>query len=206
MINGQSAGKSYTYLLGVYFGDGSITVRGGSYQFGFETIDREFLDKVLECIKELTDKEPTVGKRNRGENRNETLYFSMCGELFEHMYKETHGKKIVPDWVVNGDSDTKKLFLQGVMDSDGYVSQRENMKGIKQFRMGYVKSGIFVTLILKMMKDIGLQLSKIAIEPTKHNDFVFRVGINMQSWVKSGMKFSIPRKNDRVVAYQAKFN
>ena len=96
MINGQSAGKSYTYLLGVYFGDGSITVRGGSYQFGFETIDREFLDKVLECIKELADKEPTVEKETV-EKIGVRRYISLCVENYLNTYtKKPMERKLSP--------------------------------------------------------------------------------------------------------------
>lgn len=207
MINGQSAGKDFIYLLGVYFGDGSITKRGPkSYQFAFETIDSDFMDKVLSCIKSLIGKTPTVGSRQRGANRQPTLYFSTSNELFEYMYTITNNKKYIPDFILNGDIDTKKIFLIGCLDSDGWVSRHHHKNGLKQFSMGYCKGANYINDIYKLLNDVGLQVGLPKAKQAKAGNLYYTISINMQSWIKVGMVFNIARKNARVEEYKKKWS
>lgn len=207
MENWQSAGKDFIYLLGVYFGDGSITKRGPkSYQFAFETIDRDFMDKVLSCIKSLIGKTPTVGSRQRGANRQPTLYFSTSNELFEYMYTITNNKKYIPDFILNGDIDTKKIFLIGCLDSDGWVSRHHHKNGLKQFSMGYCKGANYINDIYKLLNDVGLQVGLPKAKQAKAGNLYYTININMQSWIKVGMVFNIARKNARVEEYKKKWS
>lgn len=207
MENWQSAGKDFIYLLGVYFGDGSITKRGPkSYQFAFETIDSDFMDKVLSCIKSLIGKTPTVGSRQRGANRQPTLYFSTSNELFEYMYTITNNKKYIPDFILNGDTDTKKIFLIGCLDSDGWVSRHHHKNGLKQFSMGYCKGANYIHDIYKLLNDVGLQVGLPKAKQAKAGNLYYTISINMQSWIKVGMVFNIARKNARVEEYKKKWS
>lgn len=207
MENWQSAGKDFTYLLGVYFGDGSITKRGPkSYQFAFETIDSDFMDKVLSCIKSLIGKTPTVCSRQRGANRQPTLYFSTSSELFEYMYTITNNKKYIPDFILNGDIDTKKIFLIGCLDSDGWVSRHHHKNGLKQFSMGYCKGANYINDIYKLLNDVCLQVGLPKAKQAKSGNLYYTISINMQSWIKVGMVFNIARKNARIDEYKKKWS
>lgn len=207
MENWQSAGKDFIYLLGVYFGDGSITKRGHhSYQFAFETIDSDFMDKVLSCIKSLIGKTPTVSSRQRGVNRQPTLYFSTSNELFEYMYTITNNKKYIPDFILNGDIDTKKIFLIGCLDSDGWVSRHHHKNGLKQFSMGYCKGSNYINDIYKLLNDVGLQVGLPKAKQAKSGNLYYTISINMQSWIKVGMVFNIARKNARIEEYKKKWS
>lgn len=207
MENWQSAGKDFIYLLGVYFGDGSITKRGPhSYQFAFETIDSDFMDKVLSCIKSLINKEPTVGTRERGANRNPTFYFSTSNELFEYMYNITNNKKNIPDFILNGDIGTKKEFLIGCLDSDGWVSRHHHKNGLKQFSIGYCKGANYINDIYKLLNDVGLQTGLPKAKQATSGNLYYTIRINMQSWIKIGMVFNIARKNARVEEYKKKWS
>ena len=207
MENWQSAGKDFIYLLGVYFGDGSITPRTqNSYQFAFESIDIDFVNQVLKCIKKLTNKKPNVSTRQRGVNRNPTYYFSTCNELYKYMYNITSGKKIIPDFIINGDKETKQIFLTGCLDSDGWVSRHHAKNGLKQFSMGYCKGSSYINEIYRLMCDIGLQVGLPKAKQSKSNNVYWTICINMQSWVKSGMRFNIERKNKRVEEYKLKWS
>lgn len=207
MENWQSAGKDFIYLLGVYFGDGSITKRGPkSYQFAFETIDSDFMDKVLSCIKSLIGKTPTVSSRQRGANRQPTLYFSTSNELFEYMYTITNNKKYIPDFILNGDIETKKTFLTGCLDSDGWVARHHQKNGLKQFSMGYCKGANYINDIYKLLNDVGLQVGLPKAKQAKSGNLYYTISINMQSWIKVGMVFNIARKNARIDEYKKKWS
>lgn len=207
MENWQSAGKDFIYLLGVYFGDGSITQRTkNSFQFAFEAIDIDFVNKVLRCVTSLTGKTPKICTRQRGANRNPTYYFSTCDKLYEDMYELTSGKKIIPDFIMNGDKETKQTFLTGCLDSDGWVSRHHHKNGLKQFSMGYTKGNSYINEIYTLMCDVGLQVGLPKAQQSKSHTVYWSIRINMQSWVKSGMQFSIDRKNKRVEEYKLKWS
>lgn len=207
MENWQSAGKDFIYLLGVYFGDGSITQRTkNSFQFAFEAIDIDFVNKVLHCVTKLTGKTPKICTRQRGANRNPTYYFSTCDELYRDMYELTSGKKIIPDFIMNGNKETKQTFLTGCLDSDGWVARHHHKNGLKQFSMGYCKGGSYINEIYTLMCGVGLQVGLPKAQQSKSNTVYWSIRINMQSWVKSGMQFSIDRKNKRVEEYKLKWS
>lgn len=206
MINGQSAGKDLAYLYGVYMGDGSITKRSDKhFQFAFETIDEDFMDKVIATLFTFIKKTPTILRRNRGKNRNDTFCISVSNIFFKDMYESTAGKKLIPEWILNGDKHIKMAFLQGCLDSDGYVSVHHNKKGTKAFSMGYCKGTNYVHDIFTMMKNIGLTIGLPKAKEQKSNRICFYITINIKSWIKSGMKFSISRKNKRIQEYIDKF-
>lgn len=206
MINGQSAGKDLAYLYGVYFGDGSITKRSEKhFQFAFETIDKDFMQHVLDVLFLLLKKTPKVTQRNRGKNRNDTYYISVSNIFFKEMYDSTYKKQIIPDWIKHGSLDIKKSFLQGCLDSDGWVSVHHNKKGTKSYSMGYCKGAGYVFDIITMMKEVGLHIPPPKAKEQKSNKVCFYIVINIQSWIKSGMIFSIARKNNRVEEYKEKY-
>lgn len=207
MENWQSAGKDFIYLLGVFFGDGSITKRTeNSYQFAFETIDTDFIEKVLRCVTKLTGKTPTLCTRQRGANRNPTYYFSTCDKLYKEIYTLTHGKQIIPDFIMSGTKETKQVFLMGCLDSDGWVARHHHKNGLKQFSIGYCKGASYINEIYKLLCDVGLQVGLPKAKQCKSGSLYWTIRINMQSWVRSGMQFSIARKNKRVEEYKLKWS
>ena len=61
MINGQSAGKDYAYLLGTYFGDASIVKRTENcYTFTIEAIDKDFISRVARELESFTGKKVNI--------------------------------------------------------------------------------------------------------------------------------------------------
>ena len=164
------------------------------------------MDKVLSCIKSLIGKTPTVGSRQRGANRQPTLYFSTSNELFEYMYTITNNKKYIPDFILNGDIDTKKIFLIGCLDSYGWVSRHHHKNGLKQFSMGYCKGANYINDIYKLLNDVGLQVGLPKAKQGKAGNLYYTISINMQSWIKVGMVFNIARKNARVEEYKKKWS
>lgn len=199
---GKSAGKSFAYLLGVYLGDGCVTNQGEQIVFRLNTIDEDFAVAVKTAIEDLSDSKVGICKHavSKSSKPNHAL---RCGDkdLCALLVKETGGKAFLPSWYLNTWTDEmRKAFIIGLMDSEGFVAKNTNNHTGRGYYMGYKSCDPWVPELISMMQSIGLTMGKIQTEkPYKpHYKAPTRFTIKMQSWVDSGMRFNIKRKQDRV--------
>lgn len=205
MINGQSAGKDYAYLLGTYFGDASIVKRTDTcYTYTIEAIDRDFVERVADEIKNFTGKRPNIFERGRKTSLGKTMYALTISkkETFRPFYVDTGKCNFIPEYVYDWPEENKIAFIEGVLDSDGWVSARKNPAGITQFQMGYGASFSWVCDIKRIMESLGIDCCKIREYKMKSGKTMYTFTINMRSFVESKVKFTSTRKNSKVIAFQ----
>lgn len=215
MIIGQSAGKTFAYLLGVYLGDGCVTTSGevaastgrASLVFRLNTIDRDFAEAVAVALLELTGKRPNYREHAVKKGSNNFAMTHACRELCETLVADTQDKQIIPTYVFTWGNNDKRAFIAGVMDSEGFVAQNKagQVQTGRSFYMGYKSCDAWVPDFVRILQSVGVQIGKIGIEqPLKPGYKVpTRFTIKMQSWVNSGCKFNIRRKQDRVDLWAA---
>ena len=206
MNNGQSAGKDYAYLLGVYLGDGTISLRTDNcYRFSLEVIDMDFIDRTRESIKSVTGKNFTNVKcRSRGMMMEDIYSFAVHDMMFKDMKESTEDKKFIPQFVFEADREVKIAFLEGLMDSEGWIVERKNKAGIKQYQMGFSCTSSWTYDVWQLFRSIGVSCCEPYILHQKNKKDCICFTINLASWVQSGILFSIKRKQDRVDRYADK--
>ena len=211
---GQSAGKSYGYILGVYLGDGCVTMQV-SYNSGHETkwypvfrvntIDEDFAESVKTSLADLTDRPVNICKHDVSKS-SKPNYALRCGspELCKKLVEDTESKKIIPAYVWDWPKADKLAFIAGLMDSEGFVSK--NHKTGTSFYMGFKCCEPWVPDFVKLLESVGVMTGKLSVCPPykAHYRTPMRFHIKMESWVREGAYFKIQRKQARINEWNAR--
>lgn len=202
---GQSAGKSFAYILGVYLGDGCVTrpsSRSAEHRrcFKLNTIDLEFAEATAEALRSLTERPPSISTHpvKRSKNDNNSLYCG-CDELCHVLTTDTQSKSKIPDYVWDWPRDVKLSFIGGLMDSEGFVGANSNPTN-RRFYMGFKCCEAWVPDFQRLLESVGIRTGKLSREEPRKPGYraPMRFHVKMQSWVDSGARFSITRKQKRV--------
>lgn len=206
---GQSAGKSYAYLLGVYLGDGCVTIQptqnsGSVYGypvFRLNTIDEDFAQATKEALSDLTDRVISIHKHDVSKSSNPN-YALRCGdpEICANLKSVTHNKQVIPEFVFEWSTENKLAFIAGLMDSEGFVAERKHEVTNRRFYMGFKSCDVWVPKFLELLDSVGIRYGKVSQEQPRKPGYKVptRFTIKMQSWIDSGARFNICRKQNRV--------
>ena len=211
---GQSAGKSFAYILGVYLGDGCVTLQV-SYNSGHETkwypvfrvntIDADFAEAVKTALADLTDRPVSIHTHEvkKSSKPNHSL---RCGDpvLCAKLVEDTDSKKQIPSYVWDWTKAEKLAFIAGLMDSEGFVSK--NHQKDTSFYMGFKCCESWVPDFVRLVESVGIRTGKLSVCPPYKDGYrtPMRFHINMLSWVRVGAYFKIARKQARVAEWNAR--
>lgn len=202
---GQSAGKSYAYLQGVLLGDGCATAIKGKPVFRLNTIDEDFAVAVKLAISYVSDRQVTIRKETvkKSSKPNYALY---CGDEFlasKLMERTMCKSSIGATWLKNDEE--KKSLIVGLMDSEGFVAEKTQNKTGRAYYMGFKVCDLWIHEFVELLQSVGIKIGKVSKCPPyrEHYKVPTRFHIKMQSWVDSGMRFNIKRKQDRVDRWAA---
>lgn len=206
---GQSAGKSFSYLLGVFLGDGCVTMQKNRKIFRLNTKDKDFAITVKNAIADLTTSPVGIHKCiDYRWSKPCELYNLRCGDSFlaVKLQEDTSYKTKIPDYVFTWDNELLKEFITGLMDSEGYVAENKTIgKDCTQltnrrFFMGFKSCDVWVEDFLPLLHKVGIKTSGITYEKPLRAGYKVpqKIHIKMQSWVDSSCKFNIERKQKRV--------
>jgi len=197
---GQSAGKTYAYILGVYLGDGCVTTSGyTSIVFRLNTIDKDFAEATAQALQELTGKKPNYREHAVKKGSNNFALSHSCRDLCYDLVVDTDRKHKIPSYVHTWDKQLKIAFIAGLMDSEGFVAENSNPTN-RRYYMGYKSCDVWFDDFVRILQSVGVKIGKIGIEKPRKEGYKIpkRFTIKMQSWIDSGCYFNIRRKQDRV--------
>lgn len=202
---GQSAGKTWAYLLGVYLGDGCVYNHQGYLAFTLSVIDKDFAEATREAIQELSDRPTQFGEhQDKRFPKAAKSYRLRSGDpkLCKALREETKDKKEIPDWLFVTSKDERLAFIAGLMDSEGFVSVNNGRQGAT---MGFKSTDVWFEDFLRLLQSVGIRHGKIGVEvPRKpHYRVPRRVSIKIQSWIDAGGYFRCGRKQRRVEMWAA---
>lgn len=198
---GQSAGKSYAYLLGVYLGDGCVTTQGGKLVFKLNTIDEDFALATQTAIREIGLDAAIYKHEVKKSSKPNYALWCGCEGFAERLRIVTNNKTVLPiPWDREWSLDEKKAFIVGLMDSEGFVAEKSKHKTGRAYYMGFKSCDVWVLDFIRLLQSVGLKIGKVQTEKPYKPGYKAptRFHIKMQSWVDSGMRFNIKRKQDRV--------
>lgn len=208
----QSAGKSFAYILGVYLGDGNVSMpkdenTGIRYSpaFRLNTIDEDFAQAVIAALKSMSNRPVSTGKHSvKLSDKPNHWVFAMNPELCNKLVIDTEGKRFIPPYVFDWDKELKLEFIAGLMDSEGFVTY--NKQKMTSYYMGFKCCEVWVRDFVRVLESVGIMVGKIAVCPPYKDGYKtpIRFHIKMTTWVKAGARFKIKRKQDRVDTWNAR--
>ncbi len=200
---GQSADKNWGYLIGVYLGDGCVTqqpskLRGTSQTvFRLNTIDEDFAVATKAALQNFTKRPVGVWKHTVSKS-SKPNYALRCGDsnLACQMQVETDHKKKLPDWIWTAEHEVRLALISGLMDSEGFVTLNSNGAAY----MGFKSCDVWFDDFVRILNKSGILVGKIGVEKPRKEGYKTpkQFHIKMESWVKSGARFNIARKQARV--------
>lgn len=211
---GQSAGKDYAYVLGVYLGDGCVTWlndRGKKRkQFRLNTIDEDFARATAKALTALySEYKATVCRHSvKGGRDNWALSFR-APELCEWLVSETSAKQQIPAWVLEAPREDRIAFVAGLMDSEGYVAYRKETRWAatnRNYMLGYKSCDAWIPDFLRILDGLGVRYGSMSVEKPRKAGYKTPTGfrIKIQSWIDAGCYFNIRRKQDRIDLWASK--
>lgn len=214
-MNGQSAGKNFAYILGVYIGDGCITKPKTHpeypYVFRLEVIDEDFAVATKEALEALGCK--TNFRKSYRERYKQGYTFvteTRNKELTKTLKEDTNNKTVIPEYVYSWDKENKLAFIAGLMDSEGFVAKRTKLlaNGQQNYRMGIKMDYNILKQFKPIMQSVGIVTGKFTITKPKWitNVQTASLSIKMPSWINSGAYLNIHRKSDRIEEYKRNIN
>lgn len=213
-ISSENLNKELAYLLGVYLTDGSISNfsdKWGTYSnFSLKSIDRDFVEKTLSCIKKLIPEcKANVYEQEARERKWPDGKISACKKQYclnvgftkqKDFFENQTGKKHhIPMIIWNTPLDIKKSFIAGLMDGDGFISVINRCDGVIQTNigMGQVESG-WIYEFIQLMNEMGVKTRKPEIATKNRNIPVVSVRLNLEDYISGGFFFTIERKQKRL--------
>jgi hypothetical protein len=194
------------YAVGAYLGDGSYDRWNQSYSQ--MSIDKEFLDEIRLILQEVLGSLPEVKKIIDPKKYKKPIYhFGFCCKDFcEWLVSITENKQHIPKDIPRIPGLISKSLCEGFLDAEGWVSKSSesyNKKGTFSFKCGFSCTDVdVVEAIAELLSVNGVTCHKWASKPTK-NRIEYTYCINIRSFVRSGMRFHIMRKHNKMQEYLA---
>ena len=153
--------SALAYIIGVYFGDGSILATGYKYKFKLKAIDKEFVERTAKCLREI-GANPTMGYEEN-KSRSNRWYVEVASKSLYTFLKQPKEK------LFDVAKEHPREFLRGFFDSEGAISWNKNHKSL------FVSASNYDFEILEFCKELldtlgihsTIYLSKRAGTPVK---------------------------------------
>ena len=204
-MNRQSAGKSFAYILGTYLSDACITHERNSLVLRLEVMDKDFADHFEQSLIEYGATHVKTYKIANPRYKQGFSFFVISRDqvLIDRLLSDTHKKTLVPSYVKHWDKEDKLEFISAIMDGEGYVGKRSKplANGKNTYGIGIKMEHVLLTQIKPIMQSVGIKTGKFVMTKNIVNVQTSTLNIRMASWISSGAKFYIERKQNRVNEY-----
>lgn len=204
-MNRQSAGKSFAYILGTYLSDACITHERNSLVLRLEVMDKDFADHFEQSLIEYGATHVKTYKIENPRYKQGFSFFVISRDqvLIDRLLSDTHKKTLVPSYVKHWNKRDKLEFISAIMDGEGYVGKRSKplANGKNTYGIGIKMEHALLTQIKPIMQSVGIKTGKFVMTKNIVNIQTSTLNIRMASWISSGAKFYIERKQNRVNEY-----
>lgn len=200
-------GHELSYLLGVYFGDGCVTLRRANIDgsdnrcFALQVIDEDFRDYVAEaCRKSFPNSRVySFSGHREGKGMIHALRVGLVGEWFETV---TGKRTVIPNSVYQSKESTKR-FLEGLMDSEGWVTDTTHLsKGYIYLQIGFSSTLDLSAEFKRMFESVGISTGKMHSRTIKSGKASKTIHLNSKDWLSSDLEFHCWRKQRKVEAHR----
>jgi len=198
-------GRGYYY--GVLLGDGFYEEHPSnrSPYVMLKAADRDFVEHFAEVVSRLVGKKYAVCANSRAKGNCRAQWHCKCYHrpLVQESIEVTRGKTIIPNGVLMAERAVQIAFLQGLMDSEGWITCV-----LKPMGMGYMQLAFAVTApwakdVHRLFENLGVRATKIHVrnfpdrngQPRKP---LYSFNLHIGDYLSAGLGFNIKRKADRL--------
>lgn len=200
-------GYALSYLYGLYLTDASIWTKSvGKYGdknrcFSMQVIDEDFRDYAAKQV-DIAFPEKRTDRRMKANSTGKKYFYLERGLVGSFIERSIDYGRIVPP-VVYESRENKKHFIEAIMDSDGWVTDRAHAKkGHLYLQMGLSLTTYLISEIKEILKDLGIETGKISHRRLTHGDINHTIGIHSGDWLKGDIEFHCWRKQRKVEAHR----
>jgi DNA-binding transcriptional regulator WhiA len=205
MQNGQSAGKSFAYILGTYLSDGCVTKEYGKNVFRLEVMDEDYAIAFFNALKRygVNHLKSYKIKNERYKRGYSFFVVTRDNDLCERLLLETNRKSIIPSYVFKWDKHIKREFIAGMMDGEGYASKRKKplRNGSQNYQLGIGMEYKLLEQFKRILQSVGVSVGKFTFAKKVVNKQVASISLNIKSWHEAGCYFYIQRHQSRINEY-----
>lgn len=152
--------NDFAYLIGSLLGDGCLYVGKNSYQFSITAADYDFCQKCQDISNNIFGKKGNI-KTVKRDNKISYYQLVICSKKIVYFLKEmTKDKTIIPDFIYKNDN-FKKSFVQGIMDSDGWISKVNASDGYIRYRVGFKNISHWTTEFKDILTSLNVKTGKM---------------------------------------------
>jgi hypothetical protein len=182
-----------SYLVGVFLGDGCCYFGKNSYQFSITSSDYDLCLISQNICNKIFNKSGRI-KTIYKDNRVSYYQLVICSKYIVRFFsKLTYKRKKIPSFIYG----YKKDFIQGLMDSDGWICKVNATDGYIRYRIGFKNTSLWI----KEFKEIlnGLEVRTGNLLKNKINCRAklesYSFSINTSDYI-SKIGFKIERKKE----------
>lgn len=199
-------GRSLAYIIGVYFGDGytaSSYWKGQpihSKMFRLCVIDKDFRDYCAECCKDaFVARKTTLFETIK----NGKMFYGLQVAGYGNYIELVTGKRTLTPNFIYTNNDTKKAFVEGLLDSEGWVQMQIGKKGTSvNTHIGFAITSEIVHELKNILESIGVKTGKVSTYTKDRKKALKQLNINVKSFIDSGLVFHCKRKQARIDAFK----
>ncbi len=188
--------KDFAYLIGSLLGDGCLYVGKDTYQFSITSEDFDFCEKCQIIMSDLFKK---GGKIKAIEKEGKISYYQLviCSKKIVFFLKDlTESKTKIPSFIYKNNS-FRKSFTQGIMDSDGWISEVNASDGFKRYRVGFKNISIWADAFKNILDELKVRTGEMRkVSNSRSSKKAFTFTINTLDYCKK-VGFRINRKKKK---------
>lgn len=199
------------YCYGVLMGDGFYekpTPPRTPARVMLKAVDLDFVEYWRDTIARLCGKSYSIAVYKYHNSKRRDLYYCRvyAPEFAIESLNLTKGKTVIPNEIKFGGTEVKKGFLQGVMDSEAWITAKLVCFGPSRIQMTVGVTDPWLIDLHKMFEELNIPTGKILTRKFKDNPKylksrkdLFYFDIDILSYIEAGLGFNIKRKADRLV-------
>ena len=158
--NNVYTSSDLSYLTGSLLGDGCLYVGKNSYQFSITSEDYDFCEMCFNLVKDIFGKKGRI-KTIKKDGKISYYQLVVCSKKIVNFFlEETLSKKRIPSYVYTNDN-TIKSFMQGLMDSDGWICKVNASDGYIRYRVGFKNISEWTMPFKVMFSNLGVKTGKL---------------------------------------------
>ncbi len=209
--------RKLAYTIGNFIGDGSISAQARIRKAGsvprlksdkvyvqcsvrFGSLDVESMERVKQEIADTFNKQHPIFVRTLKSGRSFYCINTCSREVFDFFSVNTALKMRIPEYYFTADDDTKRALIAGLMDTDGYISHREE-ETYSTWRVGFgMNERGIVESTASILRSLGANVGKIGITTKGEYRSLYRFQLSAKLYGASGCYFVAKRKQEKLLA------
>lgn len=191
--------EDVSYLIGAFLGDGSIYENKGSFQFSITSSDYGLCFECQRISFNLFGKGGRI-KEVRKDNKFSYYQLVICSKNIVNFFREMTKKRLFIPKFVYINNLTTKAFIQGLMDSDGWICKVNPSDGYIRYRVGFKNISNWTNEFREMFDLFNVKAGKVRRVKNGENKEAFCFTVNTQDYCEK-IGFRIDRKQELVSEY-----